>query len=96
MKLLSDVGNRIVRRDILALPVRLTVLPEQDAMGAPRRAMAIEFHNTGLYNLRGPLSYPTENTGVFEITRLRRRSSHATDRQYFARELARLKGGGYS
>ena len=39
------------------------------AMGAPRRAMAIEFHNTGLYNLRGLLSYPAENTGVFEVTR---------------------------
>jgi cytochrome c peroxidase len=39
------------------------------AMGTPRRAMAIEFHNTGLYNLRGPLSYPTENTGAFEVTR---------------------------
>jgi cytochrome c peroxidase len=39
------------------------------AMGAPRRTMAIEFHNTGLYNLPGLLSYPAENTGVFDITR---------------------------
>lgn len=39
------------------------------AMGSPRRAMQIEFHNTGLYNLRGPLSYPAENPGIFEITR---------------------------
>jgi cytochrome c peroxidase len=39
------------------------------AMGAARRAMTIEFHNTGLYNLRGRLSYPTENTGVFAVTR---------------------------
>ncbi len=31
--------------------------------------MAVAFHNTGLYNLRGPLSYPAENTGVYEITR---------------------------
>jgi hypothetical protein len=38
-------------------------------MGAARRAMTIEFHNTGLYNLRGRLSYPTENTGVFAVTR---------------------------
>lgn len=38
------------------------------AMGAPRRATTIEFHNTGLYNLRGVLSYPTDNTGVFEFT----------------------------
>jgi len=27
-----------------------------------------EYHNTGLYNLAGALSYPAENTGVFEIT----------------------------
>ena len=28
----------------------------------------VEYHNTGLYNLRGALSYPPGNTGVFEIT----------------------------
>jgi cytochrome c peroxidase len=39
------------------------------AMGAPRRTMAIEFHNTGLYNLPGLLSYPPDNPGVFEVTR---------------------------
>jgi cytochrome c peroxidase len=27
-----------------------------------------EFHNTGLYNLRGDLSYPKENTGLYEFT----------------------------
>lgn len=27
-----------------------------------------EFHNTGLYNLAGPLSYPTPNTGIYELT----------------------------
>ncbi len=27
-----------------------------------------EFHNTGLYNLAGVLSYPAPNTGVFEFT----------------------------
>ena len=29
----------------------------------------VEFHNTGLYNLSGALSYPAQNTGVFEVTR---------------------------
>jgi cytochrome c peroxidase len=28
----------------------------------------VEFHNTGLYNLAGALSYPPPNTGVYEIT----------------------------
>jgi cytochrome c peroxidase len=28
-----------------------------------------EFHNTGLYNLAGALSYPPPNTGIYEITR---------------------------
>jgi cytochrome c peroxidase len=28
-----------------------------------------EFHNTGLYNLAGALSYPPPNTGVYEVTR---------------------------
>jgi cytochrome c peroxidase len=28
----------------------------------------IEFHNTGLYNLPGLLSYPAENTGLHEVT----------------------------
>jgi len=27
-----------------------------------------EYHNTGLYNLAGALSYPPENTGVYEVT----------------------------
>jgi cytochrome c peroxidase len=30
----------------------------------------IEFHNTGLYNLPGLLSYPTPNLGIYEFTRL--------------------------
>jgi cytochrome c peroxidase len=29
----------------------------------------VEFHNTGLYNLAGVLSYPPPNTGIHEITR---------------------------
>lgn len=28
-----------------------------------------EFHNTGLYNLAGAVSYPSPNTGVYEVTR---------------------------
>ena len=39
------------------------------AMGASRRSMAVEFHNTGLYNLPGPLSYPQVNTGLYDVTR---------------------------
>ena len=34
-----------------------------------RRGGEIEFHNTGLYNLAGALSYPSPNTGIYEITR---------------------------
>jgi len=29
----------------------------------------IEFHNTGLYNLAGLLSYPSPNTGIYETTK---------------------------
>lgn len=36
--------------------------------GASARA-GVEFHNTGLYNLPGLLSYPEPNTGIFEVTR---------------------------
>ncbi len=28
----------------------------------------VEFHNTGLYNLRGPISYPSPNVGIAEHT----------------------------
>jgi cytochrome c peroxidase len=35
---------------------------ERDAEGG------VEFHNTGLYNLAGALSYPPPNTGIHEIT----------------------------
>ncbi|HEY7288719.1 MAG TPA: MbnH family di-heme enzyme [Vicinamibacterales bacterium] len=28
----------------------------------------VEFHNTGLYNIAGALSYPPPNTGVYEVT----------------------------
>ena len=34
-----------------------------------RRETEVEFHNTGLYNLAGALSYPSPNTGIYEITR---------------------------
>lgn len=39
-----------------------------NAMGRGDMAPAVEMHNTGLYNLAGPLSYPSENTGLFAIT----------------------------
>jgi cytochrome c peroxidase len=29
----------------------------------------VEFHNTGLYNLPGPLSYPAPNVGIYEYTK---------------------------
>jgi cytochrome c peroxidase len=29
----------------------------------------VEFHNTGLYNLSGSLSYPTPNLGIYEFTK---------------------------
>jgi cytochrome c peroxidase len=34
-----------------------------------RREGEIEFHNTGLYNVAGALSYPPPNTGIYEITK---------------------------
>jgi len=34
-----------------------------------RREGAPEFHNTGLYNLPGALSYPAPNTGIYEFTK---------------------------
>jgi cytochrome c peroxidase len=34
-----------------------------------RREGDVEFHNTGLYNLGGALSYPPPNIGIFEFTR---------------------------
>ncbi len=34
-----------------------------------RREGHAEFHNTGLYNLPGVLSYPVPNTGIYEFTR---------------------------
>jgi cytochrome c peroxidase len=32
------------------------------------RDTEVEFHNTGLYNLAGALSYPPPNTGIYEVT----------------------------
>ncbi|HLI84912.1 MAG TPA: di-heme enzyme [Bryobacteraceae bacterium] len=29
----------------------------------------VEFHNTGLYNLKGPYSYPAPNLGIYEFTK---------------------------
>ncbi len=33
-----------------------------------RAGREVEFHNTGLYNLSGPLSYPAPNVGIYEFT----------------------------
>jgi len=33
-----------------------------------RETRSVEFHNTGLYNLSGPLSYPAPNVGIYEFT----------------------------
>jgi len=34
-----------------------------------RERAPVEFHNTGLYNVPGPLSYPAPNLGIYEFTR---------------------------
>ena len=34
-----------------------------------RRGREIQFHNTGLYNVAGPTSYPQPNTGIYEYTK---------------------------
>jgi cytochrome c peroxidase len=43
-----------------------------NAMGPGERRgpseFPVEFHNTGLYNLAGLLSYPEDNTGIYETT----------------------------
>src|SRR5580765_3949045 len=39
--------------------------PERDT-GNAGDAMDVEFHNTGLYNLAGALSYPAGGTGIYE------------------------------
>jgi len=38
------------------------------AMGAAPRSMNVELHNTGLYSLTGLLSYPSSDTGLYELT----------------------------
>ena len=50
---------------MLHVPRRLQLL-ELD--GRRRRDARVEFHNTGLYNLAGALSYPADDTGVYEMT----------------------------
>ncbi len=39
-----------------------------NTMGSRERSMPVEFHNTGLYNLPGLLSYPADNAGIYEVT----------------------------
>ena len=33
-----------------------------------RRGGEVQFHNTGLYNIAGPISYPLPNAGIYEYT----------------------------
>ena len=33
-----------------------------------RRGGEVQFHNTGLYNIAGPISYPLPNVGIYEYT----------------------------
>lgn len=40
-----------------------------DSVGEGRGLREVEFHNTGLYNVAGELSYPAPNTGIFEFTK---------------------------
>ena len=50
----------------------------EDSTSAMRRfpramqAREIEFHNTGLYDIAGDLSYPAPNVGIYEHTKDRR------------------------
>ena len=72
----GDFGRGPPRRDavfqpaavVLPLPRRVHLLRRRGLRRPPRRA-TVEFHNTGLYNLAGALSYPAPNTGLYEITR---------------------------
>jgi cytochrome c peroxidase len=50
------------------LPRRLNFSDATNFEGSGRNE--IEFHNTGLYNLIGPPSYPPPNVGIYEYTRL--------------------------
>jgi cytochrome c peroxidase len=38
------------------------------SMGSGARQRQIELHNTGLYNLPGPFSYPEGNLGLYDLT----------------------------
>jgi cytochrome c peroxidase len=42
---------------------------EDQALVEGRREGHVEFHNTGLYNAAGALSYPPPNTGIYEFTK---------------------------
>jgi len=37
-------------------------------LGRRRSFAEVEFHNTGLYNLKGKFSYPPPNLGLYEFT----------------------------
>jgi hypothetical protein len=49
-----------------ASPVMAAVISR--AAWAPACATPVEFHNTGLYNLAGRLSYPADNAGLYDVT----------------------------
>ncbi|MGH7553120.1 MAG: hypothetical protein ACREMQ_08860 [Longimicrobiales bacterium] len=40
----------------------------EDREHASAEELVFTFHNTGLYNLPGPVSYPSDNTGLYEQT----------------------------
>jgi len=42
--------------------------PSGPGPGGPPRSL-VEFHNTGLYNVAGPISYPPPNAGLYEHTK---------------------------
>jgi cytochrome c peroxidase len=41
-----------------------------DSVSSRSERREVEFHNTGLYNLPGMLSYPASNVGLFEFTKV--------------------------
>lgn len=40
-----------------------------NAMGSGMSQLPVQLHNTGLYNLAGPFSYPAHNLGAYEVTK---------------------------
>ena len=71
-----DFRFRQARRDavlqpapfLLPLPRRIQ-FQRRHGLRAKRRSAEVEFHNTGLYNVPGLLSYPAPNVGIYEYTK---------------------------